>query len=78
MERKRRTLKDGEKKEPLVATEEWLGTGTPVFLPVLVPLAAKQSVKAQLLYYRQLIGFLKVKCISHPPSMTRVWDIENE
>ena len=34
--------------------------------PMLVPLAAKQSVKARFLYYRQLIGFLKVKCTSRP------------
>lgn len=60
-------------EEPLAVTEERPGTGTPV-LPVLVPLAAKQSVKARFLYYCQLIGFSKVKCTSHPGAMTRVWD----
>lgn len=70
--KKTKDIERQRKKEPLVVTEERPGTGTPVFLPVLVALAAKQSVKARLLYYRHLIGFLKVKCISHPCSMTRV------
>lgn len=50
-----------EKQEPLVVTEQ---PGNRDLLPPLLPLAAKQSVKARFLYYRRLIGFLKVKCTS--------------
>lgn len=53
-----------EKQEPLVVTEERPGTGISLLPPPLPPLAAKQSVKARFLYYRRLIGFLKVKCTS--------------
>lgn len=74
-----------EKQEPLVVTEERPGTGIPLLPPPLPPLAAKQSVKARFLYYRRLIGFLKVKCTSaSSPSpspspltpVTRVWDAQ--
>lgn len=67
----RKGLRNDGKKTKNVQTERSknLGrngraAGNRDLLPPLLPLAAKQSVKARFLYYRRLIGFLKVKCTS--------------
>lgn len=61
MERKRKTFKQ---REARTLGRNGRAAGNRDLLPPLLPLAAKQSVKARFLYYRRLIGFLKVKCTS--------------
>lgn len=61
MERKRKTFKQ---REARTLGRNGTAPGNRDLLPPLLPLAAKQSVKARFLYYRRLIGFLKVKCTS--------------